>query len=61
MEESQQLQVCRLLLNAGYTVYIEPCDLIPDYVRDDLVDRGAVFATRESLIAARTDFFEIPT
>lgn len=61
VEESQQLKLCEDLLKAGYTVYIEPCDLIPKYVIDDLVDRGAVFATRESLIAAGTEFFEIPT
>jgi nucleotide sugar dehydrogenase len=37
-EESQQLVLCRDLLSAGYTVYVEPNDLIPSAVKDSLID-----------------------
>ena len=37
-EESQQLVLCRNLLTAGYTVYVEPNDLIPSAVKDSLID-----------------------
>jgi nucleotide sugar dehydrogenase len=61
VEESQQLQVCYSLLKAGYRVYIEPCDLIPRHVHEDLVDRGATFCPRNVLISEGIQFFEIPT
>ena len=38
-EESQQLLLCHDLLSAGYTVYVEPNDLITQQVKDGLVDR----------------------
>ena len=38
-EESQQLLLCHDLLAAGYTVYVEPNDLIPQVVKDGLTDR----------------------
>jgi nucleotide sugar dehydrogenase len=38
-EESQQLLLCHDLLAAGYTVYVEPNDLIAQTVKDGLVDR----------------------
>jgi nucleotide sugar dehydrogenase len=38
-EESQQLLLCHNLLAAGYTVYVEPDDLIPPAVKDGLADR----------------------
>ena len=38
-EESQQLLLCHDLLSAGYTVYVEPNDLITQTVKDGLVER----------------------
>lgn len=38
-EESQQLVLCYNLLSAGYTVYVEPNDLISQTVKDGLVDQ----------------------
>ena len=36
-EESQQLQVCQMLLDAGYTVYVEPSVYLLPKIREDLV------------------------
>ena len=64
IEESQQLALCRMLLEAGHTVYIEPHEQIPAKTRQDLEltwpDR-AVFRTLEELKASGTEFVVIPT
>lgn len=38
-EESQQYQVCQNLLDAGYTMYIEPNNKIPKTITDSLTSR----------------------
>ena len=37
-EESQQLVLCQDLLSAGYKVYVEPNNLIPTSIKDELTD-----------------------
>lgn len=62
MEESQQYQVCLRLLESNYTVYIEPCDLIPDSVIRDLAQRfgqRAQFKSRTDLAQQGIQFFHI--
>lgn len=39
VEESQQLLLCKSLLEAGYQVYVEENDLIPSWVVDGLRDK----------------------
>lgn len=58
-EESQQLQLCQSLLSRGYTVIVEPCDKIPDSIKQDLVTKhGALirFQSRKEL----DEYVEIP-
>jgi nucleotide sugar dehydrogenase len=38
-EESQQYRLCQDLLSAGHTVYVEPNDLTPAAISDDLIKR----------------------
>ena len=38
-EESQQLSLVKLLLDDGYEVIIEPCDLMPDDLRQELASK----------------------
>lgn len=35
-EESQQLKMCEMLLEKGYTMIVEPCDMMPDAIRQKL-------------------------
>ena len=60
LEESQQLKFCQDLLTQGYTVYVEPSDLVPTAVTDSLKKLGNVhFESREQLVRNNIDFFEI--
>jgi len=38
-EESQQLELCLTLLDRGHTVYVQPCDKMPDNIKNDLLTR----------------------
>jgi hypothetical protein len=47
-------------LTRGYTVYVEPSDLVPTAVTDLLKKLGNVhFESREQLMRNNIDFFEI--
>lgn len=60
LEESQQLKFCQDLLTQGYTVYVEPSDLVPTAVTDSLKKLGKIyFESREQLVRNNIDFFEI--
>ena len=51
-EESQQLVLCERLLEKGFVVMIDPCDMIPTGVRQHLIDQyqgRAVFQKPPSL------------
>jgi len=63
-EESQQYVLCQRLLQRGYTVYVEQCDLIPTSLVTELDERfGQLiqFERRRDLEAQGVKFFEIPT
>ena len=38
-EESQQLELCLMLLDRGHTVYVQPCDNMPENIKNDLLTR----------------------
>lgn len=38
-EESQQLRLCKILLDRGLSVVVEPCDIMPDHIKQDLISR----------------------
>lgn len=59
-EESQQLKLCESLLDRGFTVIVEPCDKMPDSLRDSLLSRypGRI---RFEQLSAGLDAVEIPT
>jgi UDP-glucose 6-dehydrogenase len=38
-EESQQLELCLMLLDRGHTVYVQPCDKMPENIKNDLLTR----------------------
>jgi len=51
-EESQQLVLCEKLLEKGFVVMIDPCDMIPAGIRQHLIDQyegRAVFQKPQSL------------
>jgi nucleotide sugar dehydrogenase len=51
-EESQQLVLCERLLEKGFVVMIDPCDMIPTDVRQHLIDQyqgRAVFQKPQTL------------
>jgi len=51
-EESQQLVLCERLLEKGFVVMIDPCDMIPTGVRQHLIDQyqgRAVFQKPQTL------------
>ena len=61
-EESQQFQLCKDLLSAGYAVYIEPNDLIPSSVVESLIKeygRQVLFVSRQQLEGTGVKFFEV--
>jgi UDP-glucose 6-dehydrogenase len=39
IHESQQLQLCRDLLDAGYTVLVEDHAMIPEYLKNELLGK----------------------
>ena len=60
LEESQQLKFCQDLLAQGYTVYVEPSNLVPIVITDSLKKLGKIyFESREQLVRNDIDFFEI--
>jgi UDPglucose 6-dehydrogenase len=60
LEESQQLKFCQDLAAQGYTVYVEPSDLVPTAATDSLKKLGNVhFESREQLVRNNIEFFEI--
>lgn len=62
MEESQQYQVCQRLLENGYTVYVEQCDLIPTEVvkrLDRRFGQHIQFERREDLDRQNIKYFEV--
>jgi len=60
LEESQQLKFCQDLLTQGYTVYVEPSNLVPTTATDSLKKLGNVhFESREQLVRNNIEFFEI--
>ena len=62
MEESQQYQVCQQLLENGYTVYVEQCDLIPDETikrLDQRFGKSIQFVRREDLDQQNIKYFEV--
>lgn len=62
MDESQQYEMCQQLLEQGYTVYVEPCDMLPTSVMRDLADRFGQriqFEKKQDLAKQGLDFFEI--
>ena len=58
VEESQQLQLCRYLMEAGVTIYVEPSDLLPDSVKQELGD-GVQFVARQDLDAQGVKYFPV--
>jgi UDPglucose 6-dehydrogenase len=64
LEESQQFVLCQRLLARGFVVYIEPSDILPASVMQDLQNRFAdkvCFESRDSLVRRQQKFFEIIT
>lgn len=62
MEESQQYQVCQRLLEHGYTVYVEQCDLIPTEVvkhLDRRFGKSIQFERRADLDDQGIQYFEV--
>jgi UDPglucose 6-dehydrogenase len=62
IEESQQYAVCQKLLENGYTVYVEQCDLIPtEIVRslDRRFGQSIQFERRADLDAQNIKYFEV--
>ena len=62
MEESQQYQVCQRLLENGYTVYVEQCDLIPTEIVERLncrFGKSIQFVRCEDLDQQNIKYFEV--
>jgi len=62
IEESQQYQVCLRLLENGYTVYVEQCDLIPTEIVRSLDQRfgeRVQFEKRTDLDLREIKYFEV--
>jgi len=59
-EESQQLALCKQLLDQGYSMIIEPCVKMPESVRQTLALRYAGYVNFQTLAQAG-DVIEIPT
>lgn len=62
MEESQQFQMCERLLEKGYSVYVERCDMIPATVvqyLDKKFGQRIQFERRHDLEQQNVRFFEI--
>ena len=62
MEESQQFNVCRFLLDRGAKVYIKPTEFLPQEVRQDLKHRygdQVDFADIEQLQQDGVEFYHI--
>ena len=49
-EESQQLSLCKNLLNQGFSVYVEDSYLINKELRIELENLKAVFIKRENIL-----------
>jgi UDPglucose 6-dehydrogenase len=58
VEESQQLQLCQGLVNRGADVYVEPCDMLPDTVKQELGGRVR-FVSKQDLDSQNIKYFEI--
>jgi UDPglucose 6-dehydrogenase len=61
-EESQQLNLCRILLSRGHTVYVETSSLIAKSIMDELSQsygNAIKFRTRQELEGRSIEFFEV--
>lgn len=62
VEESQQLVVCQVLLAQGYKVFVEPDDLVPDAMLQELLAKWGdriEFRSRLDLDLADVDYLEV--
>jgi len=62
VEESQQLVVCQIFLEQGYRVFVEPDDLLPAAVKQELRSKWGdkiQFRARHDLDVAGVDYLEV--